>query len=240
MSLEFLPCSVLNDVEAWEIFKKSEYRWTFNKLEVSLRQGLSAGPAATAPEEEGWYIQRPVYNLFGLGVGAKKFYYRTEESEYLSNYGKVPPGHFWCEWLEGEHLSVNYRKDVSNTWSISSVWKGVHFSDDNLTKFHYWEKVSTDIKMQVSELPTMVSWLYDSRVTCFNLEIKNNYIIEIHLRSGDEVFDGYQVGDKLFPIWNEDSQFSGEVVPEPDPDLKKYKGNGYVSDIRNGFLVVRK
>jgi hypothetical protein len=240
MSDNLLPVSAHSDVEAWDLYKNTEYRWTFNKLEVALRQGLSAGPAATAPDSSGWYIHRPIYNLFGLGVGAKKFFYQSFDREKLINYATVPPGHFWCEWIDDSHISANYRKDVFGKWHLVSVWEGVHSSDENLTRFEYWEKVKKEKAIQVEDLPDFVSWLSEPNITCFNLEIRNKYVIEIHLRSGDEVFDEYEVGDRLVPIWSDEENNYKNFIPEPDSHLAKYKAYGNLSVVRNGFIVVKK
>jgi hypothetical protein len=77
------PVLAEEDFQAWNLYRDTEHRWVFNKLEVALRQGLHAGPAATAPDRNGTYIYRPIYNLYGMGIGAKKFKY-DKDSMYDS------------------------------------------------------------------------------------------------------------------------------------------------------------
>jgi hypothetical protein len=111
------PVLAEEDFQAWELYKNTEHRWVFNKLEIALRQGLGAGPASTAPDRNGIYIYRPIYNLYGMGIGAKKFEYDKETMyDSLINNDVVPPGYFWCEWLEGEHLSIDYHQDEKGFW----------------------------------------------------------------------------------------------------------------------------
>ena len=55
------------DYQAWDAYPES--RWIFNKLELSLKLGYNAGPACVPVKEAGKYIVRPIYNLYGMGVG---------------------------------------------------------------------------------------------------------------------------------------------------------------------------
>jgi hypothetical protein len=240
MNTKFLPLSALADNESWNLYKGTEYRWTFNKLEVALLQNLHAGPAAVPPEKDGWYIQRPIYNLYGMGIGAEKFVYSSLDYKKIINHGLIPPGSFWCEWIDGEHLSLNYRKDVTGRWHLSSIWKGVLLSEHNLTKFDYWEKVSLSFGIEPYDLPYFVNWLDDLKTTCFNLETKGEKIIEIHLRSGDEIEDKFSIGDKIFPIWSDSNKKHENIIEEPDPEMSEFKAHGYISDIRNGFSLIKK
>lgn len=240
MSIIFCPVSADSDYEAWKKFKETKHRWTFNKLEVAMRQGLHAGPAAIPPEKDGWYIHRPAYNLYGMGIGAKKFFYSSKNFKQIINHGFIPPGNFWCEWIEGDHLSIDYRKDYEGVWHIVSVWKGVLFSDDNLTKFQYWEKLENFQGIGAKDLPPLIDWLDDDSITCFNLEIKKNHIIEIHLRSGEEIPGKFSVGDKVFPLW-EDSDYSEySVLEDPDPEMSEFKAHGHLASIRKGFAIKSK
>jgi hypothetical protein len=148
------------DHETWEEFKtKENFRWLFNKLEVALRQNLHAGPAGTAPLRKGTYISRPIYNTYGMGIGAKKFEYDpATDYENFINHAVVPPGHFWCEWLTGPHVSIDYQTDKPNTWEVRSIWYGTHFNDENLTKFESWERLSNESAPNPYLLPLRFPW----------------------------------------------------------------------------------
>lgn len=152
------------DHEMWQKFGTSEYRWAFNKLEVAMRQGLHCGPAGTAPERSGDYIYRPVYNPFGMGIGATKFSYDLEaDAERFTRHEVVPPGYFWCEWLEGPHLSIDYRKWTDGVWRTASVWEGEHRSDDNLTKFSRWTKLDADVAPNPYLWGNLLPWVKEKR-----------------------------------------------------------------------------
>jgi hypothetical protein len=135
MSKEFLPISSVSDSQSWNMYKNTEHRWTFNKLELALLQGLHAGPAAVPPEK----------------------------------------------------------------------------------------------------LPYFVNWLDDEKTTCFNIEIKGGKIIEIHLRSGDEIEDNFEINDKIFPIWVDEDNDYIKNIEEPDPEMTLFKAHGHLSIVRDGF-----
>jgi len=90
-----LTRNIDEDFQVWEAYSHiDEYRWLFNKMEVALKQELHAGPAAVPPKYPGLYIHRPVYNFFGMGIGATQFAYDPENDyEAFTNHAVVPPGH---------------------------------------------------------------------------------------------------------------------------------------------------
>ncbi len=235
-----LPVTVREDYQAWEAYGHTEHRWVFNKLEVALRGGLHAGPAAVPPSIEGLYISRPIYNLFGMGIGAEQFRYSNEEYEEFVNYKTVPPGYFWCEWLDGPHLSIDYQKYDDGSWEVSSVWEGSHYSDSNLTKFSGWTRLPNQSAPSPYELPIALDWLYqNSGITFFNVELREGYIVEIHLRPGDLMFNDMPVGTTLVPAWEGIEELYGERIPDIDPNMKKYHASGHLKEIRDGFIVIR-
>jgi hypothetical protein len=240
MDSTYIPIFISEDPEAWELYKGTPYRWAFNKLEVALRQGLKAGPAATAPMFDGSYISRPIYNLYGMGIEAKRFEYKTSMNREVSNYAVVPPGSFWCEWLDGDHLSVDYRR-LSKTlsWEVSSVWRGDHASVDNLTKFEKWTRVPTDLAPTLSELPLAMDWIGDPYVAGFNIEVRSGYVTEVHLRLGNTSFDDLPIGSSVVPLWDEDDIGDFEFRADDDYELEKYKAFGNISNIRKGFKILR-
>jgi hypothetical protein len=231
---------VEEDFESWERYKNTEHRWVFNKLEVAMMQGLHAGPAATAPQKSGTYIQRPTYNVYGMGISAKQFVYDKENDyERMINHDLVPPGSFWCEWLSGEHLSIDYNQDVNGFWHTRSVWSGEHNSKDNLTRFSSWERLHNDYAPRWNELPLDPSFLYDPNVPVFNVEMIGEHIIEIHLRLGNDPFDEYPVGSELIPVWNDEIAPQGEWKGNLHSDMEMYSASGYLSDVRRGYVVRR-
>ncbi len=235
-----LPVTAREDYQAWQAYGATEYRWAFNKLEVALRGGLTAGPAAVPPPRAGRYVSRPVYNLFGMGIGAEQFYYGEDEYEEFVYYKTVPPGYFWCEWLDGPHRSVDYQKYTDGSWRVSSVWEGVHYSDDNLTKFRSWTRLSNRAAPPPHKLPLALGWLHrDSGVDFFNVELRGAHVVEVHLRPGDLVFQDLPVGTTLVPVWPGMELPPGEFIPDIDPGMKRSAVSGHLRDVRDGFVVLR-
>jgi hypothetical protein len=231
---------VEEDFQSWQRYHKTEHRWVFNKLEIALRQNLHAGPAATAPEKTGTYIFRPTYNIYGMGIGAKKFFYDKDVSyNKFINHDVVPPGYFWCEWLEGKHLSIDYNQDLDGFWHTRSVWLGKHGNKDNLTKFASWERLENYMAPSWNRLPIEPSFLYDPEVPVFNIEMIGDSIIEIHLRLGNDPFDEYPVGTTLLPIWNGEEAPEGEWKGNLHEDMEQYSASGYLTDVRRGYIVKR-
>ena len=227
------------DFQAWERYKDNEnYRWLFNKLEIALRQELHAGPAATAPEHNGIYLHRPIYNLYGMGIGATKFYYDKDTMyDKMLNNDIVPPGHFWCEWIEDEHLSIDYQQYSDGEWRVRSVMKGEHQGDDNLTKFKSWEKVNHQWapSFQATGLFDIIG--LDPYVPYCNIEMRGDYIVEVHLRLGNDPFDDLPVGTKIIPVWDNEKAPEGEWRGNLHEDMTQYGASGHLSNIRRGYII---
>ena len=231
---------VEEDFQSWDRYKNTEHRWVFNKLEVALRQGLHAGPAAVPPERPGVYIHRPIYNLYGMGIGATRFVYDPKNDyEAFINHAVVPPGHFWCEWIHGEHLSIDYNQDTNGFWHTRSVWVGEHKTKDNLTRFSSWQRLHNAYPPKWNDLPLDATFLYDPDVPVFNVEMIDEHIIEIHLRLGNDPFDDYPVGTEIIPIWNDEEIPEGEWKGNLHSDMEQYSASGYLSDVRKGYIVRR-
>jgi hypothetical protein len=226
------------DFESWNLYKKTEHRWVFNKLEVALHQGLHAGPAATAPEHSGKYIMRPIYNIYGMGIGAKAFTYdKNLDYDSFINHSVVPPGYFWCQFVKGNHLSIDYNQDVNGFWHTRSVWQGRHENKDNFTRFASWTRLDNVSAPEWNKLPMAPSFLYDPEVTAFNIEMIGKHIIEIHLRLGNDPFDEYPVDSEIIPVWNDELAPEGEWKGNLHQDMELYSASGYLSDVRRGYVV---
>src|SRR3989338_6397160 len=95
------------DEAAWNHFEK--HGWVYLKLNVTLSQEIRCAPIGFNPDDYPVFV-KPICNLLGMGVGARKVsnYEEYKECQHLS-------GYFWMEHLEGEHLNApsrNIRKDV--------------------------------------------------------------------------------------------------------------------------------
>ena len=168
----------MHDSDTWLLYPQ-HHLW-FNKLYLAEIEGYSCGPSGIAPTVSAEYVIKPIYNLLGMGLGARVDYIEA------GNCSKVEPGYFWCEYLEGNHYSVTYYWDKS--WKIKHAYQG--FNDKNcLTKFNKWVRVAVDIPA-----PSYLNCLQD--VSIINVEYKNNNPFEVHLRSSPdpEVLE-------MIPIW---------------------------------------
>ena len=250
MEKKLVPVEFDEDHQTWEAHKsKKSFRWLFNKLEVALQQNLHAGPAGTAPQHNGIYVHRPVYNVYGMGIGAKKFFYhREEDSENFINHAVVPPGHFWCEWLEGPHYSIDYQvREDFKTWQVVSIWEGEHYNETNLTKFKQWRKLPTSEAPSVYLLPLRLPWFGTSAqiwdresVPGFNVEMRNGKIVEVHLRHGNDTLDHLPVGAVVTPVWEDmDIPEGVEFEPNLTEGMADNGAHGHLSNTRRGFIVTR-
>lgn len=152
---------------------------------------------------------RPIYNLSGMGVGARKMY--LEAGDLRS----VEPGYFWCEWFSGWQHSVTYAWD--GRWVPLSSWCGYR-DDSDLSRFTKW--VRSDF---YPEPPDFVDELND--VGVINIEWISDKPIEVHLRPSPDPEDA----DEIIPVWA-DSDVDGFFPNFDDAD-------GFLPVPRLGFIV---
>lgn len=178
--------SVEYDCDAWNRYPR--HRWLFNKLELSLKLGYQAGPGGTSVPSHKNYIVRPIYNLSGMGVGARKI--KIGPGDHHS----VKPGEFWCEYFDGPNVSVDYEWDmVDGERVLRPVFAAQGFrTSPELYRFNAWKR----IQPPHWKLPDWISDLQD--VPRFNIEFIHDNIIEIHLRPG---VDFPEDSTQLIPIW---------------------------------------
>lgn len=220
-----------DDTQAWETYPK--YRWVFNKLEVAMQLGYECGPACVPVKKKGSYIIRPIYNLFGQGIGAKRQFLDPDlHTEDMILHKFVPPGYFWCEYLNGDHYSIDYKRE-NNRWVPFSAMIGTHENEKNLVRFEVWEKV---------EIPnfTLPDFLHEIDVEYLNVESKNENPFEIHLRTGNDQIWDLPMGSKLYPSWDESDQIIRKNLkfsPNLHSDARYYAANGYLDDVRRGYYI---
>jgi len=219
------------DFQCWQEYKTQ--RWVFNKLEVAMKLGYDCGPAGVPITKDGYYIVRPIYNLYGMGIGAKKKYLSLkDDSEGMIDHEHISPGYFWCEWFSGKHHSVDFKKQ-NGRWVAFNEVIGYHYNEDNLVKFERWEVVEPSFKLP--------EWVHElSTEKYLNIESKDNNIIEIHLRSGNDQMWDLDVGSIAYPVWSGDNyehlknlDFIGNMHKESF----KYQADGHLKDVRLGFYI---
>lgn len=222
--------NVHDDTDAWLAYP--EHRWIFNKLEVALKLGYEAGPACVPVRRSDNYIIRPIYNLYGMGIGAHTQYLLQSDGWDMMNHAHIPPGYFWCEMFEGDHLSIDFKRTkapIGSSFCWESFCTMIGETDKNcLTKFKSWVKIENKRVL----LPLFCNHL--DGVDNLNIEMIGGNIIEIHLRTGNDVVWDMPVGTKLVPVWNGDSE---EInIKNEDPDCV-YDASGYLEHVRIGYRI---
>ncbi len=161
----------------WQTADANEI-WVYDKLILSRKLGYACGPVGIDVPVPAWYIVRPCVNIMGLGLGAKKM--------HLTKYTiDLDPGHFWCEWFDGRHLSVDYEygKQVLCVEGFKS--------EDTFTKWDKW--IATDDQMPFPKV--LEQFVNKPNVNC---EFIGGKLIEVHFRSNP---DFEQDIKEFIPVW---------------------------------------
>lgn len=207
-----------------------------------MKLGYNCGPACVPVNDSGMYVVRPIYNLYGMGVGAFKKWLRREDSEAITRHKFIPPGYFWCEFFEGEHYSVDYQWRDEGKGGIHSHWAPICTTvgkiDDNLQHFSRWKKIENTLH----HLPDFLDPLQD--VLEMNIEWKGSKIIEIHLRHGNDIVHNDPIGTEMVPHWrSDDPKYIKDMVENDGWTYHKnydegeiYDASGYIKDPRVGYL----
>lgn len=161
------------------------------------------------PEVSDFYIVRPIYNLSGMGVGAKRMWIDAGDER------AVQPGYFWCEWFDGPQYSVVY--EWQDGWTAKSSWQGFNSKDD-LSRFTKWIRSS-----YYPEPPAQMNELRD--VGLINIEWISDKPIEVHLRPSPDP----QEGNEIIPVWADSPET--EFVPDFED------ADGHLKVPRLGFIV---
>lgn len=228
----------VTDEEAWSICPP-EYRWLFNKMEVGLASGIKCGPREIAVPKTGKYIIRPVYNLYGMGLGVSERFAMAEA--VLED---IPLGHFWSQKSEGQHLSFDV--DLS-TMDILLCVEGEPGQTTGM--FSSWRHLPTYAKQPIKAfIPYIEIFKLEKLQEIFpviNIEAIGKKIIEIHLRPNPD-YEGYEkpdhgkgsigtVPDLLVPIYR---NLDGEESFEFENVTFKKDHVKFDNNERVGFLEI--
>mgnify|MGYP000859813386 CR=1 FL=1 len=174
--------------------------WIFDKLILSKHLGYNCGPTGTSVPVPGHYIVRPCVNAFGLGLGASKQFI-DKSTDHL------PPGHFWCEWFDGDHVSIDY------DYGVQRLAVQGFKDNDTFTQWDRWVKLSPPPKLSLPKFlqPLQKKYQYT------NAEFIGDKLIEIHLRNNPDFPPGRT---EYIPVW----QGQHEIPPKgyeyiEDPDV---------------------
>ena len=169
--------------------------WVMDKLILSRKLNYICGPVGLDVPTPGWYIVRPCVNMLGLGLGAQKVWL-DEETMHL------PIGHFWCEWFEGPHLSIDYN------YGIQRLCVQGFKTEDTFTKWDEWKRTK-DHRVppsQLLEITNKHEWI--------NCEFIGDKLIEVHLRRNED-FDGSI--DHFIPVWE-----GQDIIPPEGYTYRNY------------------
>lgn len=177
------------DEAAWNYFEKQ--RWVYLKLNVVLSQGIRCAPIGYDPESYPVFV-KPICNLLGMGVGARKVSNHEEykQCQHLS-------GYFWMEHLEGEHLSHDFvlhkgKPVFYHCFKGYSLGSGI---------FDYWESTFPEEGVR-KHVRAWVEENLEDYTGCMNVETMGSKIIECHLRSGDlDKFGNFNLMQNIVNIY---------------------------------------
>jgi hypothetical protein len=169
------------DADAWQWYPGE--RWVYDKLTVALSQGVQAAPHGVMPPSFPVF-SKPIVNLRGMGVGSGVIS-TAEEYQAL-----MTPGHFWMEFLHGEHVST----DVAVARGRPAWWRHATGVPRQGGTFDRWI-VDANPRPQLEEL--CGAWIVghlSGYTGMMNLESIGGRIIEVHLRFADQWPDLYGEG----------------------------------------------
>lgn len=164
--------------DVWSVITPDDI-WVLDKLILSRKLNYICGPVGTPVPEPGMYIVRPCVNALGLGLGTQKVFIE-DSTDHLT------PGHFWCEFFWGRHLSVDYYKG-EQTLCVEG------FRDyDNFTHWHKWEKKQEQVALPKILEPFVEKFDY------LNCEFIGGSLIEVHFRENKD----FSFNNEVFiPVW---------------------------------------
>jgi hypothetical protein len=198
------------EVRAWNNCHPDDL-WIFDKLLLSKKFTYSCGPGCVPVPAAGFYVVRPVMNLYGMGAGAEVKWLTPEDSS------AVPPGYFWCEEFKGRHLSIDYDR---NGVQLSCV-EGLRRSNEPLYRFSEW-RVVDDLR----EFPSIMKNLAGT-YEFYNVEMIGDKIIEIHLRQNhDPIENDFEV------CWENDNRRQNLTLL-----VNREDADGYLPEKRLGFYI---
>lgn len=210
----------MEDSDAWKRYP--HLRSWFNKLYVASSLGYDCGPGGVPPSQSAYYCVRPIYNIGGMGVGARKQWIEAGDCS------GVEPGYFWCEWFDGDQYSVTYRRDDHNfKYNQVSCFKAER--GEHLYKFKKWTRSSSTFNIH----PVIESILIPSMVEACNVEMIGNKIVEVHFRDSPD--PDY---DEIIPIWSDEQYLVDQYAKMGYTWIDGFDdSDGHLSIHRLGFMV---
>lgn len=184
----------MTEEDVWNTISPDDL-WVLDKLILSRKLGYSCGPTGTSVPKSGYYVVRPCINAFGLGLETQKLYLENTTDH-------LPPGHFWCEWFTGRHLSVDYHRDMQ----VLCV-EGFK-SDYTFTHWKEWRRTTDFVRRHDLIRPFMKKYEW------INCEFIGNKLIEVHFRHNEDFANSIH---EFIPVWAGES-----TTPPPGYTYREY------------------
>lgn len=233
----------VNDFQAYQ--KYYNYNDVYNKLLLSQLQGLDCAPVGIVPTEYPVII-KPIINLYGMSQCYKKINSR-EEYDKENNYGM-----FWQKYLDGIQYNIDI---VMNDGNIIQYFT-VESEPDSDGRFKYHKYIDYTLNNNLINFIEETLAGYSGFV---NIEVINNYIIEMHLRLNGDTFlyskqnidDMIQFKETIiqpynfFPVFAKDSNnINWENINNIDFDMDDSKCGEYYRflyfrhlDFKKGLII---
>jgi hypothetical protein len=166
-----------NDIEAYTLYPK--YNIVYNKLEIAKFQNLNCNPLPILPNKYPIII-KPIINLLGMGLNAKKIKTEKQLDKYLTS------GFFWCEYLDGKHYSWDL---------IIREGKIIYYTTFQGYKktFGTFSKWIEEKREMIEIIEKIIEYYLIDFTGSVNIETLNDKIIEVHLRLGDIDFSNDEI-----------------------------------------------
>lgn len=185
--------------------------WVYNKLQLSSLLGHLSGPIGVNVPKAGYYIIRPAINFMGMGRNARKIW--LEPDDDTTNFGH--PGEFWCEYFNGEHVSV----DFCEGYPVLVV-KGTREESEHATieqsRWKKWEKINRWVKFP------RIFHSVASRNRHINIETIGGRIIEAHFRTNPDFVWGNEVAIPVYDHQTVNPPDGFTYVESPDYTRKGF------------------
>lgn len=152
--------------------------WVMDKLILSRKLNYICGPVGQRVPKPDWYIVRPCVNAVGLGMGAKKVWIENTTDN-------MPVGHFWSEFFEGDHLSVDY------VYGKQTLCVRGFKEENTMTRWDRWIKTDKTIPF-----PSILKQFSNKKI--INCEFIGGKLIEVHFRRNVDFDNGIK---EFIPVW---------------------------------------
>jgi len=167
------PNIPLTDKEAYQYYFK--YNEVYNKLLLSQLQHLDCSPVGILPIEFPIII-KPIINLYGMSNG----FIKIDNIDKFKKNRHI--GMFWQKFLSG----IQYNIDINmKNGEIIQYFCVISEPDEKgMFKYHYYKEIY-ELSEKVILFLKKIMYDYSGFI---NLEIIDNYIIEMHLRLNGDLF----------------------------------------------------